>query len=98
MGDRIWGQIRTIALIVMIVSAVVADVILYLCKQWVWASFWSVIIFLVLVYELATYLLQRKTISTLWKEWTEKSPVIAYVTLTILWVALTALCVHLGCF
>ena len=62
------SKIRTIGLVVMIVGAIVADVILFICGQWVWGAFWCCIILLVGVFEIVCYVIQKKTISTVWKE------------------------------
>lgn len=91
----IWGKIRTIGLVVMIVCAVVADVILYICQQWVWGAFWSCIIALVGGFEIVCYMLQKKTISTVWKEWAQQHRVLSTVVIFILATALLGLWVHL---
>jgi len=93
---KISGIIRTGALGIMIAGAAIADAILWWECQWVWASFWLVIILLVSGYEIVCYAVKRKTISTMWKDWAIKNPVTSKVVLVILFISLTALCVHLG--
>lgn len=95
----IFGKIRTIGLVAMIVCAAIADTILYLCHQWVWAAFWSCIIALVVGFEAVCYIIWKKTISTMWRDWAKtsvKDGVISYVTLLLLATALLGLWVHLA--
>jgi len=95
----IWGKIRTTGLVVMISCAVLADAILYWQGQYVWAIFWSCIIGLVALFEIVSYIVWHKTISTMWKEWAQKnktSAMWAYITLGLLATSLLGLWVHLA--
>lgn len=92
---KIGSVIRTVALWVMIVFACIADVILYINAQYIWATFWTLVILLVIGYELFAYLTKKKTISTMWKDWLISSPLIAYPTTILIWIALNALMIHL---
>jgi len=38
----------------------------------------------------------KKTLSTRWKHWAEKNPILSWTALGLFWVAMTALVVHLG--
>ena len=98
MAMTVGGITRTVALWVMIILAGTADAILYWQGQIVWGVFWSLIILLVICFEIYGFFFspQKKTISNMWKEWAIKSPGWAYTTLALLWVALTALCIHLA--
>ncbi len=96
MSKTLGGITRTIALIVMIVCACIADFILYFKGQVIWGLFWSIIIGLVGVFEIVSYVTDKETISTKWKKWAEKSPFWAYLTLILLWVSLNALILHLA--
>lgn len=96
MSKDIWGVIRTTGLVVMIVCAVIADAILFWQGQLWWAYFWLWIILSVAVFEAASYIAGKKTISTRWKEWAEKSPTMAYLTLLILATGLLGLWIHLA--
>lgn len=98
MAKTITGYIRTIALWVMILTAVSADTLLYLNQQWIWASFWSIVILLVIGYELYAIITEKKTISTIYKEWIQKGKVAAFwarLILILLWVGLNCLILHL---
>ena len=96
MSMTLGGITRTIALWIMIVGAGIATGLLYWQGQVIWAIFWSCIICLVIGFEIFSYATKKKTISTIWKDWAIKSPKWAYTTLAILWVALSALCLHLA--
>lgn len=96
MNMTVGGITRTIALWTMMIGAFVADGLLYWQGQTVWAIFWSCIICLVIGFEIFSYATKKKTISTIWKDWAIKDPKWAYITLGILWVALSALCLHLA--
>lgn len=96
MSQDVWGVLRTTGLIVMIVCAVIADAILYWQGQIIWGVFWSVIVALVGGFEIYAYLTKKKTISTIWKEWAQKSPFWAYTTLILLATALNGLWIHLA--
>ena len=96
--NEIGKQIRLAALWVMIIALVAADIILYIVGQFIWATFWTIILLLVAGYEIyAFYFSKHKTtISNIWKQWTIKSPVLAYSTLALIWIGLSALAVHLA--
>jgi hypothetical protein len=96
MASDLWGVLRTIGLIVMIVCASLATAILYWQGQIIWAIFWTVIIALVGGFEIFSYATKKKTISTVWKEWAQKSPFMAYLTLGLLATALGGLWLHLA--
>lgn len=69
MASDIWGLLRTIGLIVMIVCSVLATAILYWHGEIIWAVFWTTIIALVGGFEIFAYATKKKTISTMWKDW-----------------------------
>jgi hypothetical protein len=92
------GITRTVALWVMMICAGIATGLLWWQGQTVWAVFWSIIIGLVILFELYGILIskEKKTISNMWKAWAIKAPSWAYFTLALLYVSLTALCLHLA--
>ena len=96
MGSDCWGVLRTIGLITMIVGAFIADALLWWQAQYWWATFWLAIILLVVSWDDASYAKDKKTISTRWKEWAQKKPFMAYLTLLILSLSLLGLWVHLA--
>lgn len=99
MGKDIWGIIRTVGLITMIVCVSLAIAILFWQGQFVWAIFWCCIVGLVGIFEIGAYLIWGKTISTIWKEWAQKdkkSMVLSYITLGLLATSLLGLWVHLA--
>lgn len=102
MSNTVGGYTRTIALWVMIVCCAIADFILW--SRWLvthtigvlfWATFWLLIPLIVIGYEIFAVLTNRKTISTMWKEWLLKEPIFAWSATVLLWIALNALFVHL---
>jgi hypothetical protein len=97
MSKSIWSVLRTIGLVVMIVSASVADIWLFFIggDMLIWAWFWLTIILLVGGFEIFSYATKKKTISTIWKEYAQKHRVIASVLIGILAVSLLGLWVHL---
>lgn len=92
------GITRTVALWIMMIGAAVADALLYWQGQIIWGVFWSIIILLVIGFEIYAYFFSKhkRTISNIWKAWAQTSPFWAYLTLFILWVSLSALCLHLA--
>lgn len=90
--------VRMIALWIMMLGAFAADIILYMNGQYVWGTFWTFIILLVIGYEVWGKFIskEKKTISNMWKDWTIKDPTMAYLVLGILYVSLSALCLHLA--
>jgi hypothetical protein len=97
MASDIWGKIRTIGLIVMIACASLLEIILICQKMWFWAAYWGIGVILgVGVTEIVSYLVTKKTISTQWKEWAEKSPIIAYSALALMALSFIGLVVHLA--
>jgi uncharacterized protein YacL len=96
MAKDVWAYLRTMGLVVMIVCAVLATAILYWQGQIIWAVFWSCIIALVGGFEIFAYATKKKTISTIWKEWTQKSPELSYTTLLLLATSLLGLWIHLA--
>lgn len=98
MAKTIGGYTRTIALWVMILSVIAADTLLWINGQKEWAIFWVLITALVVVFELYGVFIskQKRTISNMWKAWAQEKPFWAYLTLGILWLGLSALCLHLA--
>ena len=82
----------------MILSLSAGDILLYLRGQVIWGIFWSLILLLVVIFEVWAYFFSKEktTISNIWKAWAIKSPLWAYLTLGLLWAGLTALIVHLA--
>jgi len=102
------GVIRTVALIVMIAFAAIADGILWWrwaiasgdLKTWLlfWSSFWGCIIGLVCGYEIWATITNHMTISTMWRKWEESSAEGKFwsrTCLIILDIALNSLIIHL---
>jgi hypothetical protein len=93
----IWGKIRTIGLIVMISCASLLELILLWQKMWFWAAYWGIGVILgVGIVEIVAYICTKKTISTQWKEWAQKSPVVAYSALGLMLLSFLGLVIHLA--
>ena len=95
MAKDFWGIARTVGLIVMIVCAVVATAWLFILGQMWWGAFWACIIALVGIFEIAAYATNKKTISTMYKEFIQKYPVQGRLIIGVLATALLGLWVHL---
>jgi len=98
MAMTISGITRTVALWLMIISVAIADFFLYLRQEFWWASFWSAVIILVIIYEVLCYVFHRKTISTRYKDFIISNPFWGYTILFLLWLALNSLVLHLAVF
>lgn len=96
MSNTPGGITRTVALIVMMVGAAIANGLLYWRGEIWWATFWSLIIALVVVYEVLSTIFKGKTISTQYKEFIQRQPFWGYTILAILCIALNALILHLA--
>ena len=93
----LWGKLRTIGLVVMIVFACLCELILILCQQWWWAAYWGLaVIGGVGLIEILSYISGGKTISTRWKEWAQKNPLWAYLALGSMALSFVGLIVHLA--
>jgi len=93
----VWGKIRTIGLIVMIVCAIICEAILLLCHQWMWSIYWGLgVIIGVIVIEIVSYVKTGKTISTHWRDWAKTNPLAAYGALGTMAMAFLGLIVHLA--
>ena len=98
--SEISKKIRLAALWVLIISLSLGDLLLYVKGQIIWGTFWSIILLLVVGYEIYAYFFSKHktTISNIWKEWTIENPFFAYLTLGLIWLGLNALIVHLAFF
>ena len=93
----IWGKIRTIGLVVMIVFATICELILVWCHQWWWAAYWGLgVIAGVGITEILSYLNGKKTISTRWRDWAKANPLWAYIALGSMAISFLGLIVHLA--
>lgn len=93
----VWGKIRTIALVSMIVCAVGCEVVLLICRQWWWAGYWGIgVIIGVIVVEIWSYAKGKKTISTRWRDWAIANPKSAYTALALMGAAFLSLIIHLA--
>ena len=93
-------QIRLAALWVMLITLIGGNLLLWFQQQFLWAVFLTIILLMVAVFELYSVFVskQKTTISNVWKQWAQQSPLWAYGTLTLLWIGLNALIVHLAFF
>ena len=98
--NELGKKIRLIALWIMLITLISGNILLWVFQQFVWAIFLTIILLMVAVFEIYGIFFspQKTTISNMWKQWAEKSPIWAYTTLTLLWVGLNALVVHLAFF
>lgn len=102
MANDIFGILRTVGLIVMIVCAVLCEAILIFASitqglPWFWAIYWGVgVIIGVIVAEIWAYAKTGKTISTQWRDWAKEKPGWAYGALALMATAFAGLIVHLA--
>ena len=97
MSKDIWGILRTVGLIVMIVCAVICEAILLLNQMWYWALYWGIgVIAGVGIIEIIAYFSTGKTISTQWRDWARTKPLAAYGALGAMAMAFCGLIIHLA--
>lgn len=95
MNNNAGGILRTTGLVVMIVCAVISTALLFIFGEIWWGCFWSCVILLVGAFEIAAYITNKKTISTMYKEFIQKHPVIGRLIIGLFAIALLGLWVHL---
>ena len=99
-------KVRRTALYVMIGGVAIADILLWWkfgvetdahikAGLFLWASFWATITATVISFEVISVVKYKQTISTFYTDWRLKNPFMSGLVLIILWVAFTALMVHL---
>jgi hypothetical protein len=97
MASDIFGLLRTIGLIIMIVAAVLLEALLIWQGVTFWAWFWGICVILgVIVAEIWSYAVQGKTISTEWRDWAKKQKGWAYTGLALMLTAFCGLILHLA--
>jgi hypothetical protein len=97
MAKDIWGVVRTVGLVVMIVGAVICEAILLLNHMWHWSIYWGCGVILgVGLIEIIAYIQTGKMISTQWRDWAKTKPLAAYGALGAMAIAFMGLIVHLA--
>lgn len=92
------SKVRQIALWVMIISFIGLVTVLFVRGQIIWGIVWVVIGSTVGIAELYSIFVSKdkKTISNMWKQWTQNSPFWAWTALALMFIGLNALIVHLA--
>lgn len=96
MAMNFWGITRTVGLWVLIVCIAISISLDFIGGNSIWAWFKSVVAGTVVAYEIYYYLVRKRTISTKYKEFLIKRPMIAWASLITFALALVGLIVHLA--
>jgi hypothetical protein len=96
MAKDIWGVLRTTGLVMLCVFDFLLLVLLAWQAQWWWFAFFTGITLQVIGFEIAGVLTQKKTISTMYREFLQKNPIAGYAGLILFGLAMAGLILHLA--